>query len=126
MAQGDRLFSLTQHFGKVIFQRTMRKLALAPQCTRAIIVPLWALCLSALPAHAGMTVYGLNDIYKLRTEEISFFAVVFVLSTLLLKFLWNVVARDLPALPRMKMRHAAIVGRHDFKQCFVYVTGLEA
>jgi len=58
-------------------------------------------------AFAGMTVYGLNDIYRLRMEEISFFLFAFIVSALLFKWLWNVVAKDFPALPTLKFKHAA-------------------
>ncbi len=54
-----------------------------------------------------MTVYGLNDVYRLRMEEISFFLFAFIVSAFLFKWLWNVLAKDFPKLPRLKFRHAA-------------------
>ena len=57
------------------------------------------LTLAGAPAlRAGMTVYDLNDVVRLRLEDISFFAVLLLGSVLLIRFLWNVVAR--PVFPR--------------------------
>ena len=52
------------------------------------------------PAHAGMTVYDLTDVARLRLEDISFFLVLLLLATFGIRFLWNVFARDFPRLPR--------------------------
>ncbi|TAL05914.1 MAG: hypothetical protein EPO07_02775 [Verrucomicrobia bacterium] len=54
------------------------------------------------PAHAGMTVYGLRDIYRLRIEEISFFIVLFLACAFILKFLWNHAAKGFAFLPQIK------------------------
>ena len=53
-------------------------------------------------AQAGMTVYGLRDIYRLRFEEISFFFLLLFLSALLLKLLWNYAANGFSFLPKLK------------------------
>lgn len=55
----------------------------------------------ALPAHAGMTVYDLTDVARLRLEDISFFIFLLLLSTLGIRLLWNYFARDFPKLPRL-------------------------
>src|SRR5262245_19393132 len=58
--------------------------------------------LVALPrVEAGMTVYHLNDVVRLRLEDISFFAVLLFGCALGIKGLWNFVARDLPRWPRL-------------------------
>jgi len=58
--------------------------------------------LTVLPAQAGMTVYGLRDIYRLRLEEISFFLVLLLTCAFLLKLLWNNAVKGFSSLPRLK------------------------
>jgi len=57
-------------------------------------------------AHAGMTVYGLRDMYRLRLEDISFFLLLLVGSALLLRVLWNYAAKGFSFLPRLKFLQA--------------------
>ena len=57
-------------------------------------------------AHAGMTVYGLRDIYRLRFEEISFFIVMFLVCAFLLKLLWNYAFKEFTAMPRISYRQS--------------------
>jgi hypothetical protein len=64
------------------------------------------LLLSAIPAHAGMTVYDLTDVARLRLEDISFFGFLLVLASTGIRFLWNFLARDFPRLPRLTFRKA--------------------
>lgn len=52
-------------------------------------------------AHAGMTVYDLTDVARLRLEDISFFLFLLLLATLGIRFLWNFLARDFPRWPRL-------------------------
>ena len=59
-----------------------------------------------LPVRAGMTAYDLNDLVRLRLEDISFFAVLFFASGWLIRSLWNVLARGVPSLPRLPYRQA--------------------
>ena len=70
------------------------------------------LCFSALPASAfaGMPSFIpdestrrliLTDAGRVRYEAISFFLVMLLLSALAVRLLWNYVARDFPALPRI-------------------------
>jgi hypothetical protein len=61
---------------------------------------------SELPAHAGMTVYGLRDIYRLRLEEISFFIFLLLICAFLLKLLWNYAFKGYNAVPRIKFLQA--------------------
>lgn len=72
-----------------------------------LICWVWLLVLAPQAAFAGMTVYGLNDVYRIRMEEVSFFILVFLVASALSKALWNTIAKDFPALPRLKWRHAA-------------------
>src|SRR5437879_521350 len=60
----------------------------------------------ATPARAGMTVYDLNDVVRLRLEDISFFIVLILLSALGVRFLWNYLAKDFPRLPRLSFLKA--------------------
>jgi len=54
-----------------------------------------------LPVRAGMTVYDLSDVVRLRLEDISFFTFVLLLAALGIRFLWNYLARDFTWLPRL-------------------------
>lgn len=74
------------------------------QSTRApALIPAVAVTLFiTLPAHAGMTVYGLRDIYRLRLEEISFSIVLLLLCSGLFQLLWNYAIKGLNFLPRLK------------------------
>jgi len=58
-------------------------------------------------AHAGMTAYGLRDIYRLRLEEISFFVVLLLASVFMVKFLWNHAFQNSPRVPRLRFTQAA-------------------
>jgi hypothetical protein len=56
----------------------------------------------ALSAEAGMTVYGLRDVYRLRLEEISFFIFLLIVCAFLFKLLWNYAVKGFNFLPRLK------------------------
>lgn len=60
----------------------------------------------AVPVHAGMTSYTLNEVVRLRMEDISFFALLIALCAGGLKLAWNHVAAGLPALPRLSWSRA--------------------
>ncbi len=62
---------------------------------------LCVLLLGANPARAGMTVYDLTDVARLRLEDISFFGFLLLLATLGMRWLWNFLARDFPRWPRL-------------------------
>jgi hypothetical protein len=53
-------------------------------------------------AQAGMTVYGLRDIYRLRLEDISFFVALLLVCTVLFRLLWNHAVKGFNFLPRLK------------------------
>lgn len=57
-------------------------------------------------AWAGMTTYDLNDVVRLRVEDVSFFAVLILVSGLGIRLLWNHVAKGLPILPKMSYTRA--------------------
>ena len=63
------------------------------------LVLIFALATGA--AHAGMTSFVLTDLAEARIEVISFFVVVYLLLTLVVKFLWNRLAKGIPAIPRI-------------------------
>lgn len=52
-------------------------------------------------SHAGMTVYDLNDVVRLRLQDVSFFTVLFLVCALGVRFLWNYLAKDFAGLPRL-------------------------
>lgn len=60
-----------------------------------------ALLFSALPLHAGMTSYDLNDVVRLRLEDVSFFALLLIICALGMKLLWNYLAKGFTRLPRI-------------------------
>lgn len=64
------------------------------------------LVLTTAHAHAGMTVYDLSDLVRLRLEDISFFALLLLASALGVRLLWNYLARDFPRLPRLSFGKA--------------------
>jgi len=72
--------------------------------------PVGILCLltatAPLPARAGMTVYDLTDVARLRLEDISFFTVLLLVSALGIRLLWNYLAKDFPRLPRLSFLKA--------------------
>ncbi len=48
-----------------------------------------------------MTVYDLNDVVRLRLEDISFFALLLLLSALGIRLLWNYLGRDFAHWPKL-------------------------
>ena len=67
---------------------------------RLLLLPLMLLS-GALPLHAGMTVYDLNDVARLRLEDVSFFALLLLVCALGIKLLWNQTAKGFSKLPRI-------------------------
>lgn len=61
---------------------------------------------STTPVLAGMPSFSLTEIAEARLDAISFFLVGFALSALLLKWAWNLLARDFGWLPRLRYHHA--------------------
>lgn len=65
------------------------------------------LLLSLVPAaNAGMTVYDLNDVVRLRVEDVSFFTVLLLVSGLGIRLVWNHLAKGLTFLPRLSYSRA--------------------
>jgi hypothetical protein len=71
------------------------------QVTRMGIAGSLLILAAADNALAGMTVYDLNDVVRLRLEDISFFALLLFVCALGIKLLWNHVSKGLPRLPRI-------------------------
>ena len=67
------------------------------------------------PAKAGMTSIVLSDLAEARIEVISFFILIYLLLTLVVKFLWNKLAQGIPAIPKINFRRAL---------CLMLVSGL--
>jgi hypothetical protein len=57
-------------------------------------------------ARAGMTVYDLTDVARLRLEDISFFGFLLLIATLGIRWLWNFLAKDFSRLPRLSFLKA--------------------
>ena len=53
-----------------------------------------------------MPSFNLTDIAKARLDTISFFLVLLLVIALLVKFLWNYLARDFSRMPRLTYRKA--------------------
>lgn len=60
----------------------------------------------ATPAFAGMPSITLTEIARARLDSISFFLFLLLLCALLVKLLWNYLAKDFPKLPRMSYPRA--------------------
>jgi hypothetical protein len=56
---------------------------------------------AAAPAHAGMPTFTLTDVARARLDTISFFLVLLLLLALLVRGLWNYLAKDFQKLPKM-------------------------
>jgi hypothetical protein len=72
-------------------------------------------CLLCCPAFAwaGMPtpVAVINELPRLRLQNLSFFLAGFLLSSLLIQLLWNTLRRDVPVLPRLSyLRAVGLVG----------------
>ena len=65
-----------------------------------------AAALWAAEAQAGMPTPVLTDWAEIRFETISFFVVVILVSAAVIRWLWNSLAKDFTALPRLKYRRA--------------------
>lgn len=66
-------------------------------------------------AQAGMTSIVLSDLAEARIEVISFFILIYLLLTVVVKFLWNKLAQGIPAIPKINFRRAL---------CLMLVSGL--
>lgn len=69
--------------------------------SKASGVVLLSLIVSTFSAHAGMTVYGLSDVYRLRLQEISFFLLSLLVCAFVFKLLWNHAIKGFTSLPRI-------------------------
>lgn len=71
-----------------------------------LVVVLFLTMLSTSPAWAGMPVFDLRDVYRLRFEEISFFIFLLLVCSALFQFLWNHATKGFTAVPKLKFRQA--------------------
>jgi hypothetical protein len=82
------------------------KPAARPRTTPFLLPTVFLMLSPAAPARAGMTVYDLTDVARLRLEDISFFAFLLLLAALGIRTLWNFLARDFPGWPRLSFLKA--------------------
>jgi hypothetical protein len=71
-----------------------------------ILSPVLLIFCTASQSFAGMTSYTLTDVARMRLQDISFFAFVLVLCVFGVKWMWNLLARDFPKLPRLGLGRA--------------------
>ena len=71
--------------------------------------------LAAGSASAGMTVVTLTDVAAARIDALSFFLLTYLVISLVVKVIWNQLAKSFASLPKLKYREALGV---------VFVTGL--
>ncbi len=62
---------------------------------------LFVTILFAAPARAGMTVYQLSDVPRMRLEDISFFILLLLVATVAIRLLWNWLVKDFSPLARL-------------------------
>jgi hypothetical protein len=66
-----------------------------------LLLSFGVLMTTAAPASAGMPSVTLTDAASLRLQSISFFLVVFLISALVIRWVWNSLTTDFPRLPRL-------------------------
>jgi hypothetical protein len=77
--------------------------------TRSLALGL--LLANAAPAGAGMPNVTLTDAASMRLQSISFFLMVFLVSALVVRWIWNSLAADFPKLPRLSyLKSLGLVG----------------
>jgi hypothetical protein len=69
---------------------------------KAAGITLFTILAFAHPAYAGMTVYGLSDVYRIRLEDLSFFLFLLLICALFFRLLWNHAVRGFNFLPKIK------------------------
>jgi len=66
---------------------------------------------AAWPASAGMTSYTLNEVARLRLEDIAFFSMLLLVCGAGVMVVWNYLARGMPFLPRLNfLRSICLTG----------------
>ncbi len=76
-----------------------------------LLAPLAIASLISLPldAFAGMPFVKLTEVARLRTQALSFFLVSFVVLVVVIRALWNALAKELPSLPELTYPKALAV-----------------
>jgi hypothetical protein len=92
----------------VLLQAMLQAMQASRTFPKAVLL-LATLSAPTLPAFAGMTVYGLRDIYRLRLEEISFFIVLLLACAVVLQVLWNYACKGFNAIPKLNYLRALCV-----------------
>lgn len=76
-----------------------------------ILLSLGVLLANAAPVFAGMPSVTLTDAASMRLQSISFFLVVFLVSALVIRWIWNAFTTDFPRLPRLSyLKALGLVG----------------
>ena len=101
-ARRERAAALPAH------QEHRRGVTRLASTTRRLVATLVGACLlaSVSEAWAGMPIYSLTDVARLRLETISFFLVLLLVITALVRWAWNWYQRDAPHLPRLSYKGA--------------------
>ncbi|WP_435011172.1 hypothetical protein P12x_002470 [Tundrisphaera lichenicola] len=82
---------------------------LSSPALRVPIITVAVLLASASAARAGMPSISLTDLTKPRLDAISFFLVVFLVCTLLIRAIWNGLRADFPRWPRLSFGRASML-----------------
>jgi hypothetical protein len=76
-----------------------------------LLLSLGILFANAAPVSAGMPSVTLTDAASMRLQSISFFLVVFLVSALVIRWIWNTFTTDFPRLPRLSyLKALGLVG----------------
>jgi hypothetical protein len=76
-----------------------------------LLLSLGIVSITAAPVQAGMPSITLTDAASMRLQSISFFLVVFLVSALVIRWIWNTLTTDFPRLPRLSyLKALGLVG----------------
>jgi hypothetical protein len=75
-------------------------------CFRVMLLATLLFCENSSVAVAGMPMTTLSDLARMRLQTISFFLLVFLLCSWVVRFIWNAARNDFPWLPYLSFRRA--------------------
>jgi hypothetical protein len=76
------------------------------RCVRTVAIAVILFVGDANVASAGMPSVTLSDLARMRFQTISFFLVVFLLCSWVVRWIWNSARKDFPRLPHLTFRRA--------------------
>jgi hypothetical protein len=85
---------------------TSKRASSMSRCVRTVSMAGLMLAGDANVALAGMPAVTLSDLARMRFQTISFFLVVFLLCSWVVRWLWNSARKDFPRLPYLTFRRA--------------------